>query len=224
MNKLDLAELIGILLGDGCIGVYRTKAGSKIKIQHRIKITLDSNVDSEYALYVKILLDSLLQVNSLIRKRKGENTLDVLTFRKHAFNLLVNQIGLKISPKKHHAVIPADFQIGELGLRVLRGYCDTDGSLVITNNNGTVYPRIEMKVCPSPMLAQFVDILTAVGFKFGVYRGVNEEVRLQINGFKQLIKWERLIGFSNLKHVRKYQDILQTYKNKLATASAVASE
>ena len=224
MNKLDLAELIGILLGDGCIGVYRTKAGSKIKIQHRIKITLDSNVDSEYALYVKILLDSLLQVNSLIRKRKGENTLDVLTFRKHAFNLLVNRVGLKISPKKHRAAIPGDFRTGKLGLRVLRGYCDTDGSLVITNNNGTVYPRIEMKVCPSPMLAQFVDILTAAGFKFGVYQGVNEEVRLQINGFKQLIKWERLIGFSNSKHLRKYQDILQTYKNKLATASAMASK
>lgn len=224
MDKLDLAELIGILLGDGCIGVYRTKTGSKIKIQHRIKITLDSNVDSEYALYVKILLDSLLQVNSLIRKRKGENTLDVLTFRKHAFNLLVNQVGLKISPKKYRAAIPTDFRIGEFGLRVLRGYCDTDGSLVITSNNGTIYPRIEMKVCPSPMLAQFVDILTAAGFKFGVYKGVNEEVRIQINGLQQVMKWNLLIGFSNIKHTRKYQKLLRIYENKPAIAFAMASE
>ena len=157
MDKLDLAELIGILLGDGCIGVYKTRAGNKIKIQHRVKITLDSNVDSEYAEYVKTLLDSILNVNSLIRKRKGENALDVLTFRKHAFDFLVNSVGLRISPKRYRATIPSEFQDSVYGLRVLRGYCDTDGSLVITNNNGTVYPRIEMKVCPSPMLAQFVD-------------------------------------------------------------------
>ena len=224
MNKFDLAELIGILLGDGCIGVYKTRAENKIKIQHRVKITLDSNVDSEYAEYVKTLLDSILNVTSLIRKRKGENTLDVLTFRQHAFDFLVTSVGLKISPKKYRAAIPSEFQEGVYGLRVLRGYCDTDGSLVITNNNGTVYPRIEMKVCPSPMLAQFVDILTAAGFRFGVYNVINEEVRIQINGLKQVMKWKQLVGFSNLKQVRKYQEILQTYKNKLATASTMASK
>ena len=46
-----------------------------------------------------------------------------------------------------------------LALKVLRGYMDTDGCVVIFNNNGTKYPRLEMKVCPSPMQNQFIEIL-----------------------------------------------------------------
>ncbi|MBI4440532.1 hypothetical protein HY639_00025 [Candidatus Woesearchaeota archaeon] len=53
MNKLELAELIGILLGDGCIGRYVIPAKDKIKMQYRVKITLDSNADKKYAPLLK---------------------------------------------------------------------------------------------------------------------------------------------------------------------------
>ncbi|MBN2014118.1 MAG: hypothetical protein JW778_02965 [Candidatus Altiarchaeota archaeon] len=44
----DFAEFVGILLGDGSIGRYECQAGSKIKIQHRIKVTGDAEEDLPY--------------------------------------------------------------------------------------------------------------------------------------------------------------------------------
>ena len=90
---------------------------------------------------------------------------------------------------------------------MLRGYFDTDGSVVITNNNGTIYPRLEMKICPSPMKDQFVDILRRRGFRFGVHKIVNDEVRIQMNGKNQMDKWVKEIGFSNQKHRDKVHRI-----------------
>ena len=86
-----------------------------------------------------------------------------------------------------------------LGKYVLRGYFDTDGCVAITNNNGTIYPRLEMKIMPSPMKQQLQELLNMYGFKYGVYEIGRGEVRIQMNGKKQLEKWKKEIGFSNKK-------------------------
>ena len=85
----------------------------------------------------------------------------------------------------------------------MRGYFDTDGCVVTANNNGICYPRLEMKVCPSPMQKQFVEILKKHNFRFGVYNIGKGKVRIQLNGKAQLTKWVRLVGFSNKKHADK---------------------
>ena len=36
MKEGKIAEFVGIMLGDGNLGIYKTKAGDKTKIQHRI--------------------------------------------------------------------------------------------------------------------------------------------------------------------------------------------
>jgi len=90
-----------------------------------------------------------------------------------------------------------------LDILILRGYFDTDGCLVTTNNNGIIYPRLEMKICPSPMKNQFINILKKYGFNFGVYQIGKGKVRIQLNGKQQLKKWIKLIGFSNQKHLDK---------------------
>ncbi len=91
----------------------------------------------------------------------------------------------------------------ELAKYVIRGYFDTDGSVVITDNNGTRYPRLEMKICPSPMQEQFIKILESLNFRFGVYRIGKGKVRIQMNGKGQLEKWIKDVGFSNPKHRKR---------------------
>ena len=97
---------------------------------------------------------------------------------------------------------------------VLRGYFDTDGSVVITNNNGTLYPRLEMKISPSPMQQQFIDILEQFNFRFGVYDIGKGKVRIQMNGLECLNNWFTTIGFSNRKHGDKTIKLL--HKNYLS--------
>ena len=56
-----IAEFIGIMLGDGSIGIYDTKAGNKIKKHHVIKVTLDSR-NKKYTNYVSNLMRGVLNV------------------------------------------------------------------------------------------------------------------------------------------------------------------
>ena len=192
-----LAEFIGIMLGDGYFG------------DTRLKITLNSVDDFEYMGYVSRLINSLFGEKAIIKFRKNEKTVDLFIFKRKVLNYLTEK-GLLKSPKRNTATIPKEFL--KFDLAVLRGYFDTDGSVVITNNNGTIYPRLEMKVCPSPMQGQFVQILRKHKFRFGVYEIGRGEVRIQMNGKKELKKWSNLVGFSNKKHLRKAQRFL---KNKI---------
>ncbi len=199
-------EFAGILLGDGQLSIYRTHAKEKIKFMHFVKITLDSR-EEQYAQYIKNLMTDLFGRSPLIRKRIGQNAVDIrLTSKTNV--LFLHNIGFALSPKWNRAIIPKQFITPELELFVVRGYFDTDGSVVVANNNGTIYPRLEMKISPSPMQAQFIDILKRRGFHFGVYQIGKGKVRVQLNGRDSLRKWYDEIGFSNYKHLKKAEAFL----------------
>ena len=187
----ELAEFVGILLGDGSINIYP-------KINHyRLKITLNSK-EIKYANYVQNLFLGLFDSELKLSFRKNENTLDLLCFNRKIIRQLI-QLGFVSSTKWNRARIPEQFMNKKLGKHVLRGYFDTDGCVAITNNNGTVYPRLEMKIMPSPMKEQFQELLDLYGFNYGVYEIGRGEVRIQMNGKIQLEKWRNEIGFSNNK-------------------------
>ena len=197
--EMKLAEFIGILLGDGSICIKNVNS----KCHNRLKITLDSNSDKEYINYVSNLIEDLFKIKPHIKKRNNENAVDIFIFNKKIITFLINEVGLQLSPKWNRAIVPIAFLKDYTDLLVIRGYFDTDGALVTTNNNGTIYPRLEMKVCPSPMQSQFIEILRKYNFKFGAYDIGKGKVRIQLNGKKQLKKWIGLIGFSNKKNLDK---------------------
>ena len=116
------------------------------------------------------------------------------------------------SPKWERARVPNWIFEKGLDTYVLRGYFDTDGCVVNTNNNGLIYPRMEMKVSPSPMQRQFTEILNKYHFNFGSYQIGKGKVRIQLNGKKELAKWNEIIGFSNPKHQRKCDSFLNKAK------------
>ena len=199
INIVNLAEFIGILLGDGSICLKNINS----KCHNRLKITLDSNTDKEYINYVSDLIENIFEIKPQINKRKNENAVDLFVFNKEIIIFLINNVGLKLSPKWNRALIPETFLKNKLDLAIVRGYFDTDGALVTANNNGTIYPRLEMKVCPSPMQSQFIEILNKYNFNFGAYNIGKGKVRIQLNGKDQLKKWIGLIGFSNKKNLDK---------------------
>ena len=199
----EWAEFAGILLGDGMLGIYHTQATNRIKIVYRIKVTLDSR-EVQYGEYVQKLMTTLFGKEPKIRMVPGVHVQNILLSGKRYTDVLQNK-GFKLSPKWNRAVIPEQFLTPEFDHLVLRGYFDTDGSVVITDNNGTRYPRLEMKISPSPMQQQFIDILRRRKFHFGIYKIGKGKVRIQMNGMKQLRKWCDEIGFSNSRHAEKAQ-------------------
>ena len=196
-SNRKLAEFIGILLGDGSISIK----------EYRVQITLHKN-EINYAIYISRLIIKLFNIKPKIRFRKNENALDIRIFSKQFVDFLLNEIGLVPAPKWNRAVIP-DYYIGSrLDKYILRGYFDTDGSIVITNNNGTIYPRLEMKVCPSPMKNSLIKILKRRNFRFGAYNIENNRTRIQMNGYSQLFKWIKEIGIKNTNQLNKIKKLI----------------
>ena len=202
-----VAEFIGIMLGDGSIGIYDTKAGDKIKKHHVVKVSLDSR-NGQYIDHVSNLMGEVLNVEPGIHFKKKENAVDICTFRKEKVFYALNEIGLKISPKWNRMEVPKKFMKEELYPHILKGLFDTDGSVTIFNNNGIIYPRIEIKICPSPAQKQFIDILDQFDFNYKIQNLDKGKIRIRISGVRELRKWFDLIGSSNQNHIDRANQFL----------------
>ncbi|MBI2547621.1 MAG: hypothetical protein HYW23_04225 [Candidatus Aenigmarchaeota archaeon] len=196
LNK-NLAEFIGILLGDGSISnTY----------QYRVQITLNEN-EIEYRKHVIKTIRELFNLEPRVFFRKGERAVDIQLFNQKLIDFMINDIGLVTAPKWQRAVIPSTYLNTDLEKDILRGYFDTDGSVVLAKNNGTLYPRLEMKISPSPMQKSFIEILERTGIRFGVYNIGRGKVRVQINGIKQIQKWMNQIGINNKNQSERLKKI-----------------
>ena len=204
----ELAEFIGIMLGDGSIGIYKSISNGQIRKQYRLKVTTHSEDDKEYSLFVSDLIEKIFLKKPLIRKKKNENTVEVLLFSKKIVNLSLENQLLTHAPKWNRASIPDTILQSDFDKDVLRGILDTDGSVVRTMNNGQIYPRLELKISPSPMQKQIIQILQKYNLNFRVHSIGKGKVRLQANGLIQLKKWSKLVGFNNPKHLKKVNTFL----------------
>lgn len=209
----EIAEFVGIMLGDGHIGIYNTKAGNKIKLHRTIKVSLDSR-NKQYIEYVSEIMRKVLGVEPHLSYKKNENAVDIATHKKDRLTYLLDKIGLKISPKWNRMKIPEKYSNGKLGLLVLKGLFDTDGCLSIYKNNGIIYPRIEIRLCPSPAQSQISGVLDEYKFKYRIQKLERGKTRIRISGKEQLRRWFNLIGSANSVHINKSKEFLdrQVYK------------
>jgi DNA-binding transcriptional regulator WhiA len=197
LRNRKLAEFVGILLGDGSI--TRT-------YQNRIQITLNKN-EILYAKYIQKLITEIFDIDAKIKFRKTENALDIHIFKRKIIDFLLDGVGLKESPKWNRQIVPKIFLNNYLEKLILRGYFDTDGSVVILKNGRAPYPRLEMKICPSPMRNSLIKILKRQKFHFGNYLIENGRTRIQLNGRTQAKRWMNLIGISNPLQLERLQKI-----------------
>ena len=112
-NDVKFAEFVGILLWDGCIGIYDCHCRSILKKQYQTKITLDSR-NYGYIKYVEDLIVYLFGIAPKTYYKKGEHTADIRIFRKDVLLFLNKEVGLKLSPKWGVAEIPENFMKKEL--------------------------------------------------------------------------------------------------------------
>ena len=122
-----LAELVGIILGDGNIHHCITdKTNSYV-----LRIVGDSNKDKEYLInYVKPLVDSLFDVESKVYKHNKFNALYINVCSRLIVEFLCS-IGMKAGNKiKNKLTIPDWIKSNSDLLKAcIRGLMDTDGSV-----------------------------------------------------------------------------------------------
>lgn len=118
-----LAEFIGIVLGDGGVTPYQ------------LKVTLNSQEEKEYRLYVSNLIHQLFRVYPKIYQRKNEKTCNVSLAGVQLVKIL-NELGVACGNKiKRQAQVPRWIK-NNLGYAqaCLRGLMDTDGCVYHHNH------------------------------------------------------------------------------------------
>ena len=196
----DLAMIYGILLGNGCL--------SKGKKSYTISITCNIHSDLPLMEYILLKIEMLRKKKVIIHKRPNYGKVEINFSDKNLFHKFKN-LGFPVGKKGVNLKIPEFFS--NYLKYVIAGYFATDGCLIITNNNGTIYPRIEFSSISKLILEQTKSYLESNDILGNVYishknnfRSDKPLFRLQINGKSNLLKFWRKIGFVNPKHHEKF--------------------
>jgi intein/homing endonuclease len=183
-NK-NLAEFIGIMLGDGNIH------------GNNVRITIDKR-EEKYKNYIKGLFRSLFKVEFHEWKDKSSNQLKLSKCNKELANLLV-KYGLKRGNKLQNNVgIPQWIKKERLYSRsCLRGLIDTDGCVYWCKRDKRVY--IKFTNASKNLLKDTKELSKALNIPFN-NAGTNN---ICLYKRAKIVKYINEIGFSNNKHLSK---------------------
>lgn len=189
----DLAEFVGIMLGDGGIAPYH------------ISITLNSNDEVGYSLFIKKLIKKLFDVEAKIYKRKNKAAIEILVHRKKIV-AVCEEIGLKIGHKIRQKVIIPDWILSDdrLTTACLRGLFDTDGSIYIHSYYSKNKKYEYTKVGFSGASIELIDCVRSALIKKGFYARIGPLHNfVYIESQKDVKKFLLEIGTSNPKNFDK---------------------
>ena len=195
----ELAELTGIMCGDGCLSSKSQKY--VVYISGHKYLDFDYHNKCTRALFLRVF-----GKNIKINHRSDENTLFIRFSDEKVFNVL-NSVGLPIGKKYDNLKVPTWINKNpDFAVSFVRGLTDTDGCVVFSKQHRSIgyYPRIEIASKSISFLEEVFSILVSNGF-YGSVSKKGPHYRLEIPGFKNLDRWLKLIGFNNPKHIRKIE-------------------
>ena len=203
MENSSLAELYGIMAGDGCLS--NTGAGFNSGKKYWIYICGHKVDDRSHYDYIKSLFKEVFNKETNIGERKKENAIFIRFSDKKIFHDFVN-LGFPVGKKYSKLGIPSWITENNINLvPFLRGLFDTDGSFVLSKQHKEkpYYPRIEVCTKSEYLAKQTKEALD----KLGIGCSLNKKLayfRLEVAGRSSCDKWMNIIGTKNKKHEVKY--------------------
>lgn len=198
-----LAELIGIILGDGNIHIFKGKKSTS----YILRIAGDSNKDKEYLInYVKPLCDSLFELDSKIIKHKSANELFVNVNSKKVVEFLLS-VGMCAGNKIMNQVTIPSWIYGENKLlkACIRGLVDTDGSVYELKPHWPGIWQICFTNKNQKLMNDFRNALIKLDIGCSKIYSKIGTPKMYITKKSELRKFYKEIGFSNIKHKNKLQ-------------------
>ena len=193
----QLAELIGIILGDGHLHKKENK------------LTVVSSIEEEPYLQnvVMTLISNLFNIKPNLRKRLDRNAYYMWIASKEMMKFLTS-IGLKRGNKRYATIPPFIFENKRYLISFLRGLFDTDGCLKFSrlSKSYPYYPRIQFCFSDTPFSDNVIKIISLVNFKSCTWKEnrFNGLAFHQISGKENLERWIKEVGPRNMVHITKY--------------------
>jgi transcriptional regulator with XRE-family HTH domain len=192
-SGLQLAEFIGIVLGDGGLTGYQ------------LKITFNRDTDAEYADFVKELVKKLFKLTPRIIPKKSDKGSDIAIYSKNLVEFLESK-GLKRGNKVRNKVdVPFWIkQNNSFRLACLRGLMDTDGSCYAYSHNVNKKRHHNIALCftnaSEALIRSVYDIFDNNGYSPSISgRHVYVYRESKIN------KYFQKVGTHNSKHLANYK-------------------
>ena len=201
----NFAELVGVIIGDGCIR-YKPKIN-----QYYIEIVGNKDHEKEYFLYLKNLIKKETNLNSFIKIKS--NCIRLRIYSKKLVEYWIYYLNLPYNKIKGENIFIPEIIRSNTSLRndCIRGITDTDGSLFLANKGyRNDYPTIEISTTSKKLAIQIKTILSKnfrIGFRKFKAQNYRMIYRISINGDKMVQKWVKLIGFSNTRNIKRYKKL-----------------
>ena len=204
MSK-ELAEEIGIHVGDGCLRIAKYKFGTK----YTYEITSGRD-EVEYQIFISSLMERIYNKNRKITY--CEDSIKLIYCSK-SIALFKKEIGLPVG-RKYNVKIPDCVLQSKFVPDFLRGLVDTDGCVMFYDRNkyAPPYPRMTIVNKSQPLILQVNKLLIDMGFSTFMDKDYRKDKRFNnptlvhriiLYGHANLSKWISNIGFSNPKNLRK---------------------
>jgi len=183
-----LAELVGILLGDGAISNYQ------------VRVSLDRNVDRQYATFVRNLMHDVLGERPSFMERSEDNII-ALTISGAGLVEVLEQMGLRRGNKVVHQVDFPKWVRSRRSYKIacVRGLFDTDGGLYSHHKAQKNYLGWCFASSSKPLLQSVMDILLSLGFnvkKAG-------ENKIYMYSLEHISRYMKIVNSHNPKNVDK---------------------
>ena len=193
-RSIALAELMGILMGDGGI------------TKRQITITLHHKDDLLYSKFVIRLMKELFGVKPSVYHIAKFSVNNIVISRTGLVQYL-HALGLPIGNKvKQQFDIPQWIKNNkEFRKACVRGLVDTDGSVFThrykVGGKWYGYKKLAFTSASQPLLKSVHDILTELGLRV---RRAQQGRDIRIDSIEEMKKYFRLVGSHNQKHLKRY--------------------
>ena len=210
----QLAEDIGIMIGDGCLSIYKDKK------RVNYDISCIGNLYDEksyYESYIKNLKLCLFNLKFGLIESKRDSTCILRAHSKGIIEFYSKSIGLPIGKKDRIGIPSIIFSKRSFLISCIRGIGDSDFSLTFKRKDSEIpyYPVIKIISKSRNLIGDLNCGLKCLGFKPTVSYDVctfdkrtkNHYIShsLDLNGKKQVERWMELIKFNNTKNLIKYR-------------------
>ena len=201
-NREDLAEIIGIILGDG--HVSEIKKGKKIRV-YCVRIAGNSKTDKDYIFrYVPELFMMVFNERGSIMTTPNRNCGYFTIYGKNLIEY-IKSLGIKSGNKKRNNQGIPDWIKSDRKLvaRCLRGLIDTDGSIhKISKNNKNL--RIDFTSYIPRLLKDAHEAFISLGFNPSK---IICQKHFFISRQEEVERYVKEVGFSNSKNLKRHLDL-----------------
>lgn len=212
--SVELAEFIGIVIGDGHLNVLPSINGNSIR---RDVCIAANSLECEYIEFIKRLFSELFNYDLKESRDKKSNSVLLRAHSKGVIEFLVNVCNLPINRKGKTVHVPDLIMKSSTDIKYafLRGLADTDFSLSFQKKHRSIryYPVLKGGFASKHLVMDLEILFEELGFRYCTYYNeVRPDARLSspsiihtiyLNGKANLEKWIDEIFFSNAKYYGK---------------------